>query len=220
MPWSTPVDFYCERTDPSFWAEPVNAVSNAAFLIAALLAFLEWHRRARSDMTLLALIGVVALVGLGSFIFHTIATRGAALFDIIPIAVFICGYLLLALRRFLTLRVLPALAVFAGFAIASNATSWVVPADALNGSVSYAPALTALAVIGWLIRHQTEGKPVLLAAVLFTMSLGLRSVDLLVCDAFPLGTHFVWHILNAVVLYLLVHAAMMATRDSGIPRQR
>ena len=30
---------YCERgQDPSFWAEPLNAVSNAAFIIAALVA--------------------------------------------------------------------------------------------------------------------------------------------------------------------------------------
>src|ERR1700719_1867743 len=84
MPWSTPVDLYCERADPSFWAEPVNALTNAAFLVAALLAFLEWHRGTRRDMAQLALIGVVALVGLGSFLFHAIATRGAALFDVIP----------------------------------------------------------------------------------------------------------------------------------------
>ncbi|MGP0092758.1 MAG: ceramidase domain-containing protein [Xanthobacteraceae bacterium] len=210
MPWSTPVDFYCERTDPSLWAEPVNAVTNAAFLVAALVAFLEWRRGTRGDTPSLVLIGVVALVGLGSFIFHTIATRGAALFDVIPIAVFIYGYLLLALRRFLALRLLPALAVLVGFVIASDVTSWMVPADALNGSVSYVPALTALVVVGWLVRHRIEGKPVLLAAALFMISLGLRSVDLLVCDAFPLGTHFVWHILNAVVLYLLLHAAMRA----------
>ena len=28
------IDAYCERTDPSYWSEPVNAVTNAAFLIA------------------------------------------------------------------------------------------------------------------------------------------------------------------------------------------
>jgi hypothetical protein len=36
--WSTPVDLYCERTDPSFWAEPINALSNLSFLLAAWLA--------------------------------------------------------------------------------------------------------------------------------------------------------------------------------------
>jgi len=31
------VDLYCERTDPGFWSEPLNAASNAAFLLAAAL---------------------------------------------------------------------------------------------------------------------------------------------------------------------------------------
>jgi hypothetical protein len=38
--WSTPIDLYCERTDASFWAEPANALTNAAFLIAAAAASL------------------------------------------------------------------------------------------------------------------------------------------------------------------------------------
>ena len=34
MDWSAPVSQYCERADASFWAEPLNAATNAAFLIA------------------------------------------------------------------------------------------------------------------------------------------------------------------------------------------
>ncbi|MFT2588559.1 hypothetical protein ACMWPQ_29155, partial [Escherichia coli] len=30
-----PVDLYCERLSTAFWAEPVNALSNLAFLLAA-----------------------------------------------------------------------------------------------------------------------------------------------------------------------------------------
>jgi hypothetical protein len=44
MAWSTPIDLYCERADPSFWAEPVNALSNCAFLIAAAAAFAQWRQ--------------------------------------------------------------------------------------------------------------------------------------------------------------------------------
>lgn len=41
----TPVDIYCERLGPSFWAEPFNAVTNASFLIAAWFAWrLIGHR--------------------------------------------------------------------------------------------------------------------------------------------------------------------------------
>ena len=34
------VDHYCERTDPGIWAEPLNALTNLAFIIAA---WLLWH---------------------------------------------------------------------------------------------------------------------------------------------------------------------------------
>lgn len=37
MDWFRAVNHYCERTDASYWSEPVNALSNASFLIAAAL---------------------------------------------------------------------------------------------------------------------------------------------------------------------------------------
>jgi Ceramidase len=99
--WSTPVDLYCERVTPSFWAEPLNALSNIAFLIAAYAAYNLWRRDGKGDPAILALIVVVVAVGLGSFAFHTLATQGAMLLDVTPIGFFIYGYFLLALRRFL-----------------------------------------------------------------------------------------------------------------------
>ena len=83
--WSTPVDLYCERMTPSFWAEPANAISNLAFLFAAFAAFDLWRREGKADRPILALIVVTVAVGLGSFVFHTLATQGAMLFDITPI---------------------------------------------------------------------------------------------------------------------------------------
>jgi hypothetical protein len=83
--WSIPIDLYCERVSPSFWAEPVNAVSNLAFLIAAIAAFDLWRRAGKSDRAILALVAV------GSFAFHTLATRGAMWLDVIPIGLFIYG---------------------------------------------------------------------------------------------------------------------------------
>ncbi|MEJ2376683.1 MAG: ceramidase domain-containing protein [Pseudolabrys sp.] len=116
MDSSRAVDLYCERTDPSFWAEPVNAVSNAAFLIAVAVAFVQWRRAGAHGWPVPLLIALTAAVGAGSFIFHTVATQGAELFDTIPIAVFIYAYLLFALRRFLGLSLLAGLALLVAFA--------------------------------------------------------------------------------------------------------
>jgi ceramidase len=209
--WSAPIDLYCERTDASFWAEPANALTNAAFLIAAAAVFLLWRRAGGRDWPALALIVVVAVVGLGSFIFHTMATRGAMLADVIPIAMFIYGYLLLALRRFLHLSVGVAIAIAVGYAAGAQALSWLAPPRALNGSIGYLPALVAMAAMAR-VTHGQVRRGLELAVMIFTVSLALRTIDLAACEIFSVGTHFLWHLLNAVVLYVLLRTAI---RESG-----
>jgi hypothetical protein len=207
MDWGRAVDLYCERTDPSFWSEPFNAVTNASFLIAALVAFVQWRRAGTHDWPALALIGVTAAIGIGSFIFHTVATSGAAKFDTIPIAVFIFGYLLLALRRFLGLSHIVSLGGLVAFAALTYAEGQVVPRGALNGSHAYLPALAALLAVAWPMRRHQAGHLMFAAAATLAVSLVFRSIDMAVCDAVPLGTHFLWHSLNGLVLYLLLRAA-------------
>jgi Ceramidase len=206
--WSAPVDLYCERVTPSFWAEPVNAISNLAFLIAAFAAFDLWQREGKGDGPILALIVVMVAVGLGSFAFHTLATQGAMLLDVIPIGIFIYGYFLLALRRFLMLSWPAALTLLIGFIAMSVGLASLVPREILNGSSGYFPALAALIILGWVLRSHKTGQALLVAAGLFVVSLLFRIVDLDLCAAWPLGTHFLWHLFNAAVLYMVLRAAI------------
>jgi hypothetical protein len=48
----------------------------------------------------------------------------------------------------------------------------------------------------------------LVAAGLFVVSLIFRIVDLDICAAWPLGTHFLWHLFNAAVLYTVLRGAI------------
>jgi ceramidase len=209
MHWSEPIDLYCERTSPAFWAEPVNAASNIAFLIAAYAAWRLWRRAGTDDPFVPALIVLAAVVGLGSFAFHTLATRGAALLDVIPIALFVHAYLLFALIRFVQLRVLTAVLIVVAFFVAAWAASGLLPAGLLNQSGEYLPILVALIVVGSVVRTRPAGRAILVATAVFAVSLTFRTIDIAVCDAFPLGTHFVWHVLNAVVIYILLRAAVV-----------
>ncbi len=224
MDWRAAIMDYCERQSPAFWAEPANAVSNFAFIIAAAAAFLLWRRRGGADYPALALIIVTASVGVGSFIFHTVATRGAMLLDVIPIAIFIYGYFLLALRRYFGLPTAPAAAITLAFAAGSSFAGTI---EALNGSVAYLPALAALSIFALLLWRQggqrETARALAAAALLFAISLLLRTIDRAICPMFPLGAHFVWHLLNACVLWILLRAAIRAgpgADDQASPIQK
>ncbi len=129
----------------------------------------------------------------------------------IPIGVFIYGYFLLALRRMLGVPWIPSIVLVIAFMALSNGLAIIVPREVLNGSTGYFPALGALLVFGWLVRDSEAGRAMLISAAIFVMSLALRIVDLDICDAIPLGTHFLWHVLNAVLLYLLLRGALTRT---------
>src|SRR5215470_10212883 len=169
MSWSEPISLYCERTSPAFWAEPLNAASNVAFLIAAALALVLWRSQERKDPGTAALIALTAIIGLGSFAFHTLATKGAVLLDVIPIALFVYGYLLFALLRFLRLSFVVAAANLVAFIAASRALPLIVPPDVLNGSFEYLPPLAALIGVGVLLRRSAAGRSILVAAGVFTL---------------------------------------------------
>ena len=63
MRWSESIDMYCERTDPGLWSEPLNALTNLAFLLAAALLWRQAGRGAGRDTRVLILL-IGALGGL------------------------------------------------------------------------------------------------------------------------------------------------------------
>lgn len=211
MDWVTPVDIYCERTGPGFWAEPVNAWSNLAFLFAALWAARAGRRRGEGG-AFWALVGLTALVGVGSFLFHTVAQHWAELLDVAPIWLFVGLYIDSVVARLKggPPRIATRLAIGAGVA----ATIWFSVgheqsgAAHLNGALQYAPALLALIALALILRRRGLAAWRLAggAAAVFALSLTLRSVDMAVCAAAPRGVHFFWHILNAAMMALLLAA--------------
>ncbi|HXW23088.1 MAG TPA: hypothetical protein VEK14_09290, partial [Rhodomicrobium sp.] len=74
-----PIAMYCERTSAAWDAEPLNAISNVAFFIAAWAAWRlrQRHPDAAFGGTIRALCIIIAVVGAGSLAFHTVATRWA-----------------------------------------------------------------------------------------------------------------------------------------------
>lgn len=212
---------YCERgLDPSFWAEPLNAVSNLAFLIAAALGAVSLAKLPAGQRGGLetACVVLAAAIGIGSFLFHTLATRWAALADTIPIGLFMLLYLVLACRRFLGLSVAASAGAVVAFvaALALAGQPMCGGRPCLNGSAGYLPAAAALAAIGLVLelRGHPAARALLVGAGVLALSLALRTIDRAACPytilaaARPTGTHFLWHLLNGLLLHILLQAAI------------
>lgn len=203
------IDGYCERVSPDFWAEPVNAVTNIAFLLAGFLALRLALREGRVDGPVIFLSLNAIAVGIGSFLFHTFATVWAAMMDSGPIMIFILGYFAIAMNRFVGLSWWRSALAVVGFLVAMVAVSWVLNMTLrpiIGGTVSYFPAFFALLGVGaWLAsKGHGAGQGLMAAGGVFAVSLTFRALDGPVCTALPLGTHFLWHLCNGLVLWLLI----------------
>ncbi|MGC9418269.1 MAG: ceramidase domain-containing protein [Rhodovulum sp.] len=199
MDWMAQVDAYCERTDFTYWSEPVNALTNAAFLVVAAVM---WRRTGGLPLGR-ALCVVLAAIGVGSYLFHTQATLWASAADVLPILGFILLYLYAANRTYWGLRVWPALGLTTLFFPYAAATGWAFgQLSWLGSSAGYAPvALLILVYAGLLARRApATARGLALGAGLLIVSLTFRTLDEPVCAGFPLGTHFLWHILNGAML--------------------
>jgi hypothetical protein len=195
-----PVDAYCERLDPAFWAEPVNALTNAAFLVAALVM---WGRAAGVPMGR-ALAAMLGAIGIGSFLFHTFANGLTAALDVAPILGFILLYLFAVNRDLLGLagwRPWVATAAFVPYAALTVPVFAAV--GVLGSSAAYAPIPVLILVYAALLRG-AAGRGFVVGAAVLALSLVFRTLDQPVCAAVPLGTHFLWHILNAVMLAWMI----------------
>ena len=90
------VDVYCERIGPEYWAEPLNAVSNLAFLLASFWGAFEARRRGITHKAIWLLIALAFCIGVGSFLFHTFANTWSGFADTVPIWTFVATYILVS----------------------------------------------------------------------------------------------------------------------------
>jgi hypothetical protein len=234
MPTAATIFDYCERGfSTAFWAEPLNAITNGGFLVAAFAGAAMIARRPSEERSIWSIFFVLNFIaiGIGSFLFHTVPNASTAAADTGPIGVFMLTYLVFALRRFAGapwLLIAAAISAFlAAMAMAFKMHCWeghigfwldMPPGSqgkCLNGSLGYGPALIAMWLIaGWLaVKRHPAALLLFAAAATFLASLTFRSLDQARCEDWVIlghrmGTHFIWHMLNSLTLFLLLFAAI------------
>lgn len=224
--WEKVLNAYCERgADPSFWGEPLNAITNAGFTVAALALFAKLLAdRPRDDRVLSWFLALMILViSIGSFLFHTLATRWAGAADTIPILIFILAGLFGIVRRGFGGPLWAAWLALPVYVGATFLIGRLGPALGIDGGLlGYGPALLTLLGAGLILGVLDRPGSALLiqAGLVFTLSLTLRTLDKPYCDTFTfgdwvIGTHWAWHLLNALTLYLVATALIWRAGRPG-----
>ena len=201
--WTAQFDNYCERTDLLYWSEPINAVTNAAFVIAAIWM---WRRCAALPMAKVLCV-ILFLIGIGSYLFHTHATRWAATADVLPIGLFILTYLFLASRDFLGLPNWAAALATAGFVPYAYVLVPIldgIPFLKISNFYWTVPLLLLVYAIPVWRRSAQTARGMIYGALLLAVSITIRSMDESLCQRWPIGTHFMWHVLNACMLAWMI----------------
>ena len=209
----TYLDSYCERAgDAALWAEPLNAVTNLFFIAAAVLGGkLLWQvKPAKPSADYWMLVVALFGIGIGSGMWHLHPTGTTVLMDVIPITIFMNVYLLSALRRLCGLIWRKVICWWGLYQVLTVAAQVYLPANLLHGTVMYLPTYAAMVGLIFALsrRDVLMGKRFALITTVWSLSLIFRTIDLEICTQFPMGTHFLWHTLNAWVLYALLKLLM------------
>ena len=197
------IDLYCERLDASFWSEPINALTNFSFIIAACIVWRDGYRQGKLSCPIWVLIGLMVSIGIGSFLFHTYPTNLTRFLDVFPNLLFQFVFIWVYIRQVILLRFFYAAGLLFLYII-SALLSRQFP-NILNGSLTYAPAILVLLGLGlYHFIHKKRERFILLRAVgVFSLAIFFRTIDNVICPYFPIGTHFLWHVLNGVLVFLL-----------------
>lgn len=206
----TYLDSYCERGGAvGMFAEPLNLYTNLFFVLAAAVSVFQLMRSrsakgSRFDLWLLVLF--LFTIGIGSALWHAFPSGTTVLMDVIPITLFINAYIISALRRLFYLSWAKTGMWWVIYFIAGLAAQKFLPADMLNGTIMYIPTYLTLIImtIGLHCRDRNAGSIFGLALGAWTVSLIFRTLDMQLCHNVDMGTHFLWHTVNAWVLWRLL----------------
>ena len=193
---------YCEtpiRTAAvSFPVEPFNTYSNLTIILFALVGFAIVSRRTPRSVDLYILCTLLLATGIGSFFFHGLREWWALRLDVWAGVLFLMSLFFLWARRVMPLW--QAALLFVAFFLVARFS------DEIN-LIPYgrwASMMPAVLLFGGFIIYRTaafskQGVYLGCFAICSTLlALTFRTLDRLAvnkaaCDAFPIGTHFLWH---------------------------
>ncbi len=194
---------YCEQSDFYFTQQPFNTFSSVAFFI---IAYLLYQQLKPTDTKHKLLVALPVAIGIGSMLWHSTMQMWALATDVIPIFTFMMIFQYVFLSHVTDWNPRRKLYDVGGMLLAMAIFSLLWNDIFIQKSNAFIP------VVLWLLytaRTAVAGRARLvrtlnMAAGVFAVSILMRIVDVPLCDLMPIGTHYLWHILSAVTLYMVM----------------
>ena len=146
-------------------------------------------------------------IGCGSFLFHTFAQTWAAILDVTPILIFILTYIYAANRRFLVWsKRMSITGVILFLPYQFLVVSILSSIQFLGSSAQYVPVAILIFFYSALL-HKSKtnlSRELFVGATILSLSIFARTIDEPLCLIVSVGTHFIWHILNAIMLEWMI----------------
>ena len=211
---------YCERIGTGIFSEPINLFTNVFLLVASFfsLKLLQKHNLLKKKYVSLAIL--VGLIGIGSGLWHSFRNPITHAMDFIPIYAFFIVYLY-SLFLLLTKKKMSSLGITIAYVFAQVWLSAYLP-QLLNGSIRHVFNLgLIIGVLLWLrTRYQKLNYPLLALFLTYGLGVFFRSIDKAVCESFPVGTHFVWHIAAAITCFYAVKSLVWIEENTDTTKTK
>jgi len=198
---------YCENLSNLFIInEPVNTLTNLSFFIASIYLFKKYKKEKTKKIDVIILIFLLFLIGFGSTIWHLTQSLVGELLDMVPILLFLIVYIYSFLKRIVKLKIYYIVIFIICFIFATFNLPKLFNEDPIKTSSGYLPALITLFMFTVYVyfNNKKTFKYFFSSSIIFLSSIILRSLDFVFCNTLIIGTHFLWHILNSILLYLLI----------------
>jgi hypothetical protein len=190
---------YCEQL-LQVSIEPINTITNIAFICFALLAFYKLRQEPGGIKFILPLL--LAFIGFGSAWWHMGHTAAGDIADTLSIVIFASTVSVVLLHKLFASK-LKVILAFVPLLVLAFVTEQL---PYLNGSLPYVVLLGGLTAFGFLfVKRFPESKALVITSVsTFGLAILFRSLDMQLCSQVTIGTHFLWHLFVALCCYQLI----------------
>lgn len=196
---------YCERISNYIFAEPVNLITNLAFIISAFFVYKMLKAKNVKNSIYNFFPWIIFLISLGSSLWHLYGSPITLPFDAVPV------YIFLGLSLFLLLENLSKSAKLKfgiiGIFILFQIFLTINFPHLFNGSIHHIASVALLsALIIWIYRKigKTAALQLFYIFLIYAVAIIFRTIDIQICPIFAVGTHFLWHIFVAIGGYYIV----------------